>query len=232
MKNVYGQFCPVAVACEVFAERWTPLILRELFLGSRRFNEIHRGLPRMSRTLLAQRLRELEAAGVLSGDGGEYRLTASGEELREVVMRLGEWGQRWATPVRRDRLDAAVLMWDLHRRVALERLPEARVVARFDYKGVPAGHRRQRTYWLLLDRREVDLCVKDPGFEVDVFVEADLALFTRVWLGEVPIREAIRAGHIRLSGAPALVRAFPSWLLLNTLAAVPRPETEQPRRVA
>ena len=232
MKNVYGQFCPVAVACETFAERWTPLILRELVLGSRRFNEIHRGVPRMSRTLLAQRLRELAAAGVIASSDGQYRLTPSGEELGEVVVRLGEWGQRWASPVRRDRLDPRVLMWDMRRRIAVDRLPPQRVVARFDFKGVPAASRRNSTFWLLLERPEADLCVADPGFEVDLFVAADLAAFARVWLGEVPIREAMRNGALRLSGMSDAVRGFPSWLLLSTLAAVPRPGPELQRRVA
>ena len=232
MKNVYGQFCPVAVACETFAERWTPLILRELVLGSRRFNEIHRGVPRMSRTLLAQRLRELTAAGVVEASGADYRLTPSGEELGEVVVRLGEWGQRWGKPVRRDRLDPGVLMWDMRRRIAVDRLPAQRVVARFDFKGVPAASRRSSTFWLLLERPEADLCVSDPGFEVDLFVGADLAAFARVWLGEVPIREAMRGGAVRLSGAAEAVRGFPSWLLLSTLAAVPRPGPELQRRVA
>lgn len=232
MKNVYGQFCPVAVACETFAERWTPLILRELVLGSRRFNEIHRGVPRMSRTLLAQRLRELTAAGVITSGDGEYRLTPSGEELGEVVVRLGEWGQRWASPVRQDRLDPRVLMWDMRRRIAVDRLPPKRVVARFDFKGVPAACRRTSTFWLLLERPEADLCITDPGFEVDLFVDANLAAFARVWLGEVAIREAIRNGSIRLSGATEAVRGLPSWLLLSTLAAVPRPSPELQRRVA
>lgn len=232
MKNVYGQFCPVAVACETFAERWTPLILRELVLGSRRFNEIHRGLPRMSRTLLAQRLRELAAASVVTSSDGEYRLTRSGEELGEIVLRLGEWGQRWASPVRRDRLDPRVLMWDMRRRIAIDRLPAKRVVARFDFKGVPSACRRSSTFWLLLERPEADLCITDPGFEVDLFVEADLASFARAWLGEVPLRDEIRRGAIRLSGVGETVRAFPSWLLLNTLAAVPRPSSEPQRRVA
>ncbi len=232
MKNVYGQFCPVAVACETFAERWTPLILRELVLGSRRFNDIHRGMPRMSRTLLSQRLRELVDADVVTSRDGEYRLTPSGEELGEVVVRLGEWGQRWASPVRRDRLDPRVLMWDMRRRIAVDRLPPKRLVTRFDFKGVPAACRRSSTFWLLLERPEADLCISDPGFEVDLFVDADLAAFARVWLGEVPIREAMRNGTIRLSGAAEAVRGLPSWLLLSTLAAVPRPSAELQRRVA
>ena len=232
MKSIYGQFCPVAVASEVFAERWTPLILRELLLGSRRFNEIHRGTPKMSRTLLAQRLRDLAKAGVIACVDGEYRLTRCGEELREVVVRLGEWGQRWATPVRRDRLDPAVLMWDMRRRIAVDRLPEQRVVVRFDFRGVPAANRRSRVYWLLFQRPEPDLCTSDPGFEVDLFVDAELAAFTRVWLGEIALREAIRRGAVRLNGEASAARAFPDWLLLSTLAAVPRPAEERERRVA
>lgn len=232
MKSVYGQFCPVAVASEIFAERWTPVILRELVLGSRRFNDIQRGVPRISRALLVKRLRELAAHGVISAAGGEYRLTEAGQELGEVVVHLGTWGARWTAPVRRDRLDAKLLIWDMRRRIALERLPEKRVVVRFDFRGVPAGHKAPKTYWLVLERPEVDLCIIEPGFEVDMYVDADLASFTRVWLGEVPIRQAIRDGDIKLNGERQSVKDFPSWLLLSTLAAVPRPADAIQRRVA
>ena len=232
MKSVYGQFCPVAVASEIFAERWTPVILRELVLGSRRFNDIQRGVPRISRALLVKRLRELAAHGVIVSAGGEYRLTEAGRELGEVVVHLGTWGARWTAPVRRDRLDAKLLMWDMRRRIALERLPEKRVVARFDFRGVPAGHKAPKTYWLVMERQEVDLCVFEPGFEVDVYVDADLAALSRVWLGEIPMRQAIREGGINLNGERQAVRDFPSWLLLSTLAAVPRPADATQRRVA
>lgn len=232
MKSVYGQFCPVAVASEIFAERWTPVILRELVLGSRRFNDIQRGVPRISRALLVKRLRELAAHGVIVSAGGEYRLTEAGQELGEVVVHLGTWGARWTAPVRRDRLDAKLLMWDMRRRIALERLPEKRVVARFDFRGVPAGHKAPKTYWLVMERQEVDLCVFEPGFEVDVYVDADLAALSRVWLGEIPMRQAIREGGINLNGERQAVRDFPSWLLLSTLAAVPRPADATQRRVA
>jgi DNA-binding HxlR family transcriptional regulator len=230
MKTVYGQFCPVAVASEVFAERWTPVILRELVLGSRRFNEIQRGVPRISRALLIKRLRELTAHGVISAVGGEYRLTPAGEELGQVVVELGKWGQRWTAPVQRDRLDARLLTWDMRRRIAVERLPEKRVVVRFDFRGVPATHKAPRTYWLVMERPDVDLCIIEPGFDVDLFVNADLAAFSRVWLGEIPIRQAIREGDVNLAGDRQVVRDFPSWLLLSTLAAVPRPDEQ--RRVA
>ena len=232
MKSVYGQFCPVAVASEIFAERWTPVILRELVLGSRRFNDIQRGVPRISRALLVKRLRELAAHGVISSAGGEYRLTEAGQELGEVVVHLGTWGARWTAPVRRDRLDAKLLMWDMRRRIALERLPEKRVVVRFDFRGVPAGHKAPKTYWLVLERLDVDLCIIEPGFEVDVYVDADLAALSRVWLGEIPMRQAIREGGIGLHGERQAVRDFPSWLLLSTLAAVPRPADSIQRRVA
>jgi DNA-binding HxlR family transcriptional regulator len=232
MKSVYGQFCPVAVASEIFAERWTPIILRELVLGSRRFNDIHRGVPRISKALLVKRLRELTANGVILSVGGEYQLTDAGRELGEVVVHLGQWGTRWTIPVRSDRLDAKLLMWDMRRRIALDRLPEKRVLARFDFRGVPAGHKAPKTYWLVLERPDVDLCVIEPGFEVDVYVDADLTSFSRVWLGEVPLRHAIRDGDISLKGERQAVRDFPSWLLLSTLAAVPRPADATQRRVA
>jgi len=232
MKSVYGQFCPVAVASEIFAERWTPVILRELVLGSRRFNDIQRGVPKISRALLVKRLRELALHGIITNAGGDYTLTEAGQELGEVVVHLGTWGARWTAPARRDRLDAKLLTWDMRRRIALDRLPEKRVVVRFDFRGVPAGHKAPKTYWLVLERPEVDLCIIEPGFEVDVFVDADLAALTKVWLGEVPIRQAIREGGIKLAGDRQGVRDFPSWLLLSTLAAVPRAAEALQRRVA
>ena len=231
MKSVYGQFCPVAVASEIFAERWTPVILRELVLGSRGFNDIHRGVPRISRALLSKRLRQLVESGIISATGGEYQLTEAGQELGEVVVHLGKWGARWTSPIRRDRLDARLLTWDMRRRIAVDKLPEKRVVVQFDFRGCPPAHKAPRTYWLVLERPQVDLCIIEPGYEVDLFVDADLAAFSRVWLGEVPIRQVIREGGIKLSGMRDAVRDFPSWLLLSTLAAVPRPESMQ-RRVA
>jgi hypothetical protein len=134
--------------------------------------------------------------------------------------------------VRRDRLDARLLMWDMRRRIAVDRLPEKRVVVRFDFKGVPAENRMPRTYWLVMTRPEVDLCIVEHGFEVDLFVAADLATFAKVWLGEVPIRDVIRSGAVSLTGDRQAVREFPSWLLLSTLAAVPRPGEPVQRRVA
>jgi DNA-binding HxlR family transcriptional regulator len=221
----YGQFCPIAKACEVVAERWTPLVLRELLCGSSRFSELHRGLRNMSRTLLAARLRELEDAGVVSseerpnGHGREYRLTPAGEQLRPIVMQLGEWGQRWAqSQIDTRDLDAELLMVDVHRRLRAEEMPERRTVVRFDFRGVARAQTRPRTWWLVLDREEVDLCHRNPGLPVDLLVNADLRAFAEAWLGHQTFSAAIRAGSITLEGPRALVRAFPSWLMLSPLA--------------
>src|SRR5688572_24847754 len=164
MTSAFGQFCPVAVASEIFAERWTPIILRELFAGSEHFNEIHRGVPLMSRALLVRRLRELEQAGVItrqaldSKRGHRYRLTPAGEEFRSIVDGLGRWGQRWTVRIDRRNLDAGFLMWNVRRRIALSGLPERRVVARFHFTGIPRGYRGPRVFWLLLERTGAEMC--------------------------------------------------------------------------
>jgi len=223
----YGQFCPVAVASEIFAERWTPLILRELFSGSRRFNEIRSGMPLISRTLLAQRLRQLEDAGVIEssplpvGRGREYRLTKAGEEFRAIVEALGAWGQRHAAmQFAPENLDPALLMWAMHRRIDVSRLPAPRIVARFEFRGVPARCRAMRTCWLVLERSGVDVCLKDPGFDVDLIVRAEIGAMAHAWTGHVAFADCVRRGEISLEGPRALVQAFPRWLLLSHFAQV------------
>lgn len=233
MKSGFGQFCPVAVACEVFAERWTPIILRELLAGSHRFNQIQRGIPLISRPLLAQRLRDLEIAGVItsqpasSGRGREYRLTDAGMEFRPIIEGLAEWGQRWTVRVNPRNLDAGLLMWNIRRRFPVEQLPAQRVVVRFDYRGIPPGHRSPGTYWLELDRPEVDLCVTDPGFEVDLYVDAELAAMAKVWLGDLSLASVLRSKQVRITGPRRLVDSFQSWLPLSAYADVPRPAGRQ-----
>jgi DNA-binding HxlR family transcriptional regulator len=230
MKSGFGQFCPVAVASEIFAERWTPIILRELFAGSQHFNEIHRGIPLISRALLSRRLRELEAAGVVTREpltgqrGHRYCLTEAGREFRPVIEALGNWGQRWTVRVQRENLDAGFLMWNVRRRIARELLPERRTMVHFKFSGVPSSYRGPRQFWLLLERERVDLCIADPGFEIDLLVEAELAAMASVWLGDTAFDAAIHSGAIRLSGPRALTTAFPSWLMLSHFARVPRPE--------
>lgn len=226
----YGQFCPIAMACETFAERWTPLILRELLFGARRFNEIRQGMPLISRTLLSQRLRALEDAGVVvsqplaRGRGREYRPTQAAEEFREVLERLGAWGQRWARgQFDPENLDLMLLMWNVRHRVDRRRLPPRRVVVRFDFRAFPPRCRSFQTCWLVLTREDVDVCLKDPGFEVDLVVTADAAAMARVWTGAITFAQAVRSGGLRLVGSRDLVRAFPTWLLLSHFADVERP---------
>jgi DNA-binding HxlR family transcriptional regulator len=220
----YGQFCPVAMASEVLTRRWTPLIIRELLCGSHRFNELHRGMPRVSRTLLSQRLTDLEDAGVIerriASDGHpEYHLTPAGEELRPVIESLGVWGKRWSGVPRSDDLDPSLLMWDMRRRIVSDRLPEIRVVVHFHFVD---ARMPQHDYWLLLRKNEVDVCFEDPRFACDLEVDTDLRTLTDVWMGDCPLAEAMRREELRLKGPSRLRGAFPGWLGLSMFASEPR----------
>jgi DNA-binding HxlR family transcriptional regulator len=232
MDKGFGQFCPVAVACEIFAARWTPMVLRELLAGSHHFNEIHRGLPAMSRALLARRLRELEAAGIVrrnrgpSGKGVSYGLTEAGLEFRSVLEPLGVWGQRWAQRAARHNLDPEFLMWNMRRRIARDALPPRRTVVQLTVRAIPAEHRGFSVFWLVMTSADVDLCVKDPGFEVDLYVDARIDAMVRVWLGDTTWRAAVRDGAVKITGPRELVKAFPSWLLRSHFADVPRVAVE------
>ena len=218
----YGQFCPVAQALELVGERWTLLIIRELLCDNYRFSELMNGVPLISRSLLSQRLKTLEVAGLLerhargSGASFEYALTQAGRELAPVVFGLGTWGKRW---VRRklssEELDPVLLMWDLRRRLDVERLPEARTVVLFWFRDLAAKRSR---YWLRVERPELELCLTNPGFEVALTVETTLRTMVQVWMGERDAQEAVSSGAIELKGPPRLRREFPSWLLLSPFA--------------
>jgi len=221
----YGQFCPVAKAAEILTERWTLLVLRELLLGSRRFNDLRRGVPLMSPTLLSKRLKFLEDMGVIerrrspSGKGWEYQPASSGKELQPVVEMLGVWGQRWVrSRLTEDELDPALLMWDIRRRVDPNQFPSRRIVVQFEFSEVPQGKRR---WWLVNDKEGVDLCVTDPGFEADLYIFTDVRTMTAVWMGDVSLKYAIESDRIDLEGAPELKRSLRSWLQLSTLAGLP-----------
>jgi DNA-binding HxlR family transcriptional regulator len=219
----YGQFCPVAQAAEVITERWTPLVIRELLSGSRRFNDIQRGVPLMSPALLTKRLKTLELCGIierrsLAGGGHEYHLTQAGEELRPWVELMGVWGQRWVRrAVTPEEADPALLMWDMRRSINVERLPDKRVVVRFDFRGAPKS---KRSWWLVLERPEPDLCLKDPGFGVALTVRTDAVVLASVWVGDLDLAGAIKSGLILLEGPSRLRRAFPRWLSLSPLTEV------------
>src|SRR6187399_694305 len=183
----YGQFCPVAMAAEIVCSRWTALVLRELLCGSTRFNDLRRGVPRMSPTLLSKRLKELEEAGVTvavpTAQPGvvDYRLTKAGEELRNVVDALGIWGQRWVeSSLSLKNLDPSLLMWDMRRNLVPEPLPKRRVTVKFEY---PELTEARKLWWLVVDGGKVDLCSVDPGNDVDLYVYGSLRSMTAVWMG-------------------------------------------------
>jgi DNA-binding HxlR family transcriptional regulator len=222
--NSYGQFCPVAKAMELLDERWTLLVVRELLAGSRHWGELRRGVPRMSPTLLGKRLRTLTAAGVVErredGNRVVYTLTPAGEELLPVVEALGAWGTRWIPELGDEDLDPHLLLWDMHRNVSLEAIPARRTVLQFGFPDVPTD---ARDWWLVLQPDEVDVCDDDPGFGVDVTVEAELRALIAVWRGDRSWSDAARAGHLQLRGPEALRRGVPGWFALSPLAAVARP---------
>ncbi len=222
----YRQFCPVAMAAEVLCQRWTLLLVRELMLGSRRFNDLRRGVPRMSSALLAKRLKELEAAGIVAraasgrpADLHEYRLTPAGLELRPIVEAVGVWGQRWVTTEATLRhLDANLLMWDIRRNVRAEPAPRARTTIEFIFNDRAPP---ERTYWLVVERgREADLCLLDPGFDVDLYVSTDLRTLTEVWLGYSDWSRAMGSGALRLTGTHELAAQLRAWLPGSSFAAV------------
>ena len=220
----YGQFCPIAKAAQILAERWTPLVLRELICGSTRFNDLRRGVPLMSSSLLAQRLRFLEREGVIerrpapSGRGFAYQLTDAGRELEPLIMMMGEWGARWVrSRLEPDDLDVTLLMWDMHRTVRPEHFPARRVVVGFEFTDVPQNKRR---WWLVSEGNAADLCVTDPGYEVDLFLFADLRTMTAIWIGDLTLEAALASGALEAHGPAELRRRLNGWLGLSAFAPV------------
>ncbi len=214
------------MAAEVICSRWTALVLREMLCGSTRFNDIRRGVPRMSPTLLSRRLKELEEAGVIAADPTgqpgvfDYKLTKAGEDLRDVVMSLGAWGQRWVeSSLSLKNLDPSLLMWDMRRNLDPTPLPTRRCTVKFEYPELRAAH---QFWWLVIDGGKVDLCSVDPGFEVDLDVRSSLRSMTAVWMGLSTLRAEVDAGHIELIGDKAIARSMHTWLRLSPFAKVER----------
>jgi DNA-binding HxlR family transcriptional regulator len=219
----YGQFCPVAKAMELLDERWTMLVIRELLCGSRHFNALRRGVPRMSPTLLSARLRTLVRAGVVErydeGRQVTYTLTPAGEELRPIVEALGRWGLRWVPELGDEDLDPHLLMWDLHRNVDVTAVPAGRTVLHFSFSDVA---REERNWWVVITPEDVDLCRFDPGHPVTASVETDLRTLTRVWRGELTWAQSQRSGDLRVTGPSHVARNLPRWLPKETILATPR----------
>jgi DNA-binding HxlR family transcriptional regulator len=218
MSASYGQFCPVAKASEIFATRWTPLIVRELIVGACSFNDIHRGVPLISRAVLVARLRELEENGVIerrpraTAAGHDYRLTPAGDALRGIIEALGAWGMAHGQKrIERTDLDPALLIWGLKRRIDVSGLPDRQIVLRFEFSGVPATRTKFRIMWLILKPSGVDVCVKDPGFAVDVTLRGNIRDVVDVYLGHARWRDAAR-NALRLDGDVKIAKALPLWL--------------------
>lgn len=209
----YGQYCPISRAVEILGERWSLLIVRDLICGTTRFNDLARGNPGLSRTLLSKRLRQLERAGIVEHVDDRYRLTDAGRDLEPIVMGLGAWGARWAFgEPRAEELDPELLMWWVHDRLDLSPLPDGRVVLEFDFRD------ERRRFWIVRDGAGPSVCTADPGFDVDVRIESDLPTLYRVWLGRQDLRAALRAGDIGMHGPSALVRRMPDVLRLSVIA--------------
>ena len=220
----YRQFCPVALAAEILCTRWTVLVMRELLAGSKRFNELRRGVPHMSPALLSQRLKELETVRVISRTPSvtepgvfEYRLTQAGSELEPLVQAFGVWGQHWIhAELSLRHLDCGLLMWDIRRNINADPLPKRRVVVQFHYPELPA---RQRSWWLLVDPDTgVDLCATAPGFDVDLYITSDLRTMTAIWMGLDTMRAALRADRVMLTGDRQLATSIETWLGLSPFA--------------
>ncbi len=224
----YGQFCPIAKSAEIIGDPWSILIVREMLLGSSRFNVLQRGLPRISPTVLTTRLRELEERGViikrrLSGQRGhEYRLSAAGRELSLVVEALAVWGMRWAREEMgpEDR-DVSFLMFDIQRRIDKAALPDGETVLCFQFTDVKK--KSFRHWWLICQGPDVDLCNEDPGKDVDCYVASASRDLIGVWMGDIPLAKALKAGKIQLTGERHLCRTFPRWFTLSAVAKTPRP---------
>ena len=227
----YAQYCPVAKASEVLGDRWTLLIVRELLGGASGFNELQRGLPGISRSVLADRMRALERAEVVerrTGPAGRtlgYRLTPAGRDLEPVVQAIGEWGATWSvTEPRPEELDPYLLIVWMARHVDRARLPPDRTVVKFDF------HDPTQRYWMVLEPSEVSVCLQHPGFDVDLAVDVDTTTLYRVYLGRVELGSAIRAGRLTMSGPRTLQRGFGHWFTWSAFAAASR--SAQDRRTA
>ncbi len=219
--RTYGQYCPIARGAEIFAERWTPLIIRNLYLGCGSFGEILEGAPGLSRTLLSHRLKQLERLAIVASTpkpgarGCHYELTSAGRDLFKVCGSLGEWGARWLE-IAPEHLDPFVALWSMCNALRRDRLPDRRVVIRFDFM----RHPRRERYWLLIEQGDTEICKTYPGFDEDLYITAEAEAFVKWHAGQLTWADATRAGRIKLHGLSSLVRAFPTWNARSAFAHI------------
>lgn len=221
----YGQYCPIAKAVEILGDRWTLLIVRDMLCGARHFNELERGLPGISRGLLAGRLRRLERMGLLekikeknNRQRTSYHLTEAGQQIQPIMDSLLTWGTRWAFGEPEDEeLDPVLLMWWMRGRMQVDELPQPRVLLQFDFTGASADR-----FWLILTKEDVSICLTEPGFDLDVLVTADLATFYQIWLGRVSYFDALSTNLIQVDAIPSLAKALPTWFAYSLTAPAVR----------
>lgn len=219
----YGQFCPIAKAAEVLGERWTHLVVRELGAGSETFNDIRKGLPLMSPSLLSTRLKSLERAGVaerneIPGGGVRYQLTEAGKELVPIILQLGTWGHRWVrSDLSQEDLDPSLLVWDIHRNINVGFFKGERTVIKIEFTDYTAKFRH---WWLVIKEGDVDVCLKDQGYDVDITISSDLKTLTAVWMGDTTIMKTMRDKSVVVSGSGYLKKNIAVWLGTNYYADV------------
>jgi DNA-binding HxlR family transcriptional regulator len=219
--TTYSQFCPVAKAAEVFGDRWSPIIIRELCFGTRSFGQLLEAAPPISRTVLAQRLKHLEQSGVVhiepkpSGKGHLYQLTPAGEDFRSIIELLSVWGQRWGQGLLGpDDIDPQALVWSMRRQIDPAEIPAQGFVIRFDFRGLRKSDRSPRYWWLVLRPDDIEVCLKTPARNTDVVIAADLMTLTKVWLGYVGLAAALESGKISLDGPARAISAARRLLAL------------------
>ncbi len=213
----YAQYCPIAKTAEIIGDRWSILILRDMLVGTDRFNDLARGLPGISRNLLASRLRHLMASGLVSNPDGRYVLTEAGLDLRTLVFAMAEWGAKWAFPdPEPEDLDPDLLVWWMHGQMDQQLAPGTRAVVKIEFLDCN-GH-----YWLVVEPTDVSVCLTDPGFDIDVFLRTTRRALYLVWMGRTDFGSARRRGEVELSGNPELVRAFPNWLRMSPVSPAVR----------
>lgn len=224
----YYQYCPVAKASELLCERWTMLVLRELVMGSTRFNEIRRGLPKASPTIISKRIKKLEESGVIrrsqkSNQGNwEYTLTEAGKELIPMVELFGRWGRRWVqSSLTKQDLDVGLLMWDMQRRIDTKHLPVKRTVM---YVQLTDQKKTDRHWWIVTEAGEVDICLEDPGYDVDLCLTTTLHTLIQIWIGDLSVSRAIKDSLLQSSGSSKLARSMSSWLGKSVFATVKKNE--------
>jgi DNA-binding HxlR family transcriptional regulator len=222
--STYGQYCPVAKAMEVLDERWTMLIVRELLYGSEHFNDLRRGVPKMSPALLSKRLQTLVRVGVVTrsrvAGRTRYTLTPRGHELKDIIDGLGAWGVRWIADLGDEDLDPHLLMWDIHRKAPIEAWPSNRTTLAFRISGVPP---KVSSWWLVGNDGHADVCDSDPGYDVTATISGSLRTLTQIWRGDVSWSRALIDGAVAIDGPSHVRRGVPAWIGQSNFAVVPRP---------